>query len=289
MNEEWTVFAGLLLIGIMVTLVIVLGSAYKDVDCWDIFNKIADVLSFGSLPRGIWAFLQDLMKSKTVYNVDRNMFTYADAPLVCAALGGTLATKDQMKEAYEKGANWCNYGWVAGQEGIFPIQASFMSDMRAMVPKDQRDRCGKIGINGGYFSDGGMRFGVNCYGKVPTREAIASAITDTTIDYDERGIPKYNMGLNDREKIEVIRELYSRGELNITPFYQSVQNTPALQDVIDPDAASSSSSSGSFNGSRHHQYGPFEKREDDYYGLDVPGTPSIPQPLIAPTSADASS
>jgi hypothetical protein len=288
MNEEWTVFAGLLLIFIMITLIIILGSAYKNIDCWDIFNKIADTLSFGSLPKGIWAFLQDLFKSKTVYNVDKNIFTYNDAALVCKALNGTLATQDQVQEAYTKGANWCNYGWVAGQMAMYPIQSSFQTDMRAMVPKEYRDRCGKVGVNGGYFSDGNMRFGVNCYGKVPDRNDIASSIMDTTIEYDDRGIPKYDIGLKDREKIEVIRDLFSRNEINITPFYQSVLNTPALQDVIRPEDASGSGNSSCKGGSSDsgRGAGPFYTNAYDN-GIDVKGTPSVPQPLVAPTSADA--
>ena len=39
-----------------------------------------------------------------VYNVSRNIYTYHDAAAVCAAMGGEVASYDQVKEAYEKGS-----------------------------------------------------------------------------------------------------------------------------------------------------------------------------------------
>ena len=36
-----------------------------------------------------------------------------------------------------------------------------------LVAAGKGDECGKPGINGGYFSDPTMKFGVNCYGVKP--------------------------------------------------------------------------------------------------------------------------
>jgi hypothetical protein len=57
-----------------------------------------------------------------VFNVSKNEFTYYDAEPLCRALGAELATYDQVKEAWSKGADWCNYGWVKGQAAVYPIQ-----------------------------------------------------------------------------------------------------------------------------------------------------------------------
>ena len=32
-----------------------------------------------------------------------------------AAFDAELASYDQVKDAWQKGADWCNYGWVKGQ------------------------------------------------------------------------------------------------------------------------------------------------------------------------------
>jgi hypothetical protein len=60
--------------------------------------------------------------SPEVFSVSKNNFTYYDAEPLCKALGAELATYDQVKQAWERGADWCNYGWVKGQNAIFPTQ-----------------------------------------------------------------------------------------------------------------------------------------------------------------------
>jgi len=48
--------------------------------------------------------------SPQVFNISKNKFTYYDAEPLCRALGAELATYEQVKNAWEKGADWCNYG-----------------------------------------------------------------------------------------------------------------------------------------------------------------------------------
>jgi len=101
-----------------------------------------------------------------VFNVSKNDFNYYDAEPLCKALGAELATYDQVKEAYGKGADWCNYGWVKGQVAIYPTQKATYDELQK-GDEDERNACGKPGVNGGYFDNPDMKFGVNCYGPKP--------------------------------------------------------------------------------------------------------------------------
>ena len=119
---------------------------------------------------------QVLPGRKEVFNVAQNKYTYTDAEPLCKAFGAELASYDQVKDAWNKGADWCNYGWVKGQAAVFPTQESTFNNLQA-GPEDQRMACGVPGVNGGYFDNPEMRFGVNCYGTKPSEnEADAREI-----------------------------------------------------------------------------------------------------------------
>jgi hypothetical protein len=119
---------------------------------------------------------QVLPGRKEVFNVAQNKYTYTDAEPLCKAFGAELASYDQVKDAWNKGADWCNYGWVKGQAAVFPTQESTFNNLQA-GPEDQRITCGVPGVNGGYFDNPEMRFGVNCYGTKPSEnEADAREI-----------------------------------------------------------------------------------------------------------------
>lgn len=111
---------------------------------------------------------------KEVFNVSSNIYTFYDAEPLCKALGAELATYDQVKSAWNSGADWCNYGWVKGQMAVYPTQKETY-DKTQQGPADQQDACGTIGVNGGFFDNPEFRFGVNCYGPKPDEKA-----------YDER-------------------------------------------------------------------------------------------------------
>jgi hypothetical protein len=110
-----------------------------------------------------------------VFNVARNIYTYSDAEPVCKAFGAELATYDQVKDAYNAGADWCNYGWVKGQLAIYPTQQSTYDKLLA-GPADKRQSCGIPGVNGGYFPNAEQRFGVNCYGARPSESQLDERI-----------------------------------------------------------------------------------------------------------------
>ena len=102
---------------------------------------------------------------KQVYNISQNKYTYKRAQELCKSLGATLATYDQIEEAYNNGAEWCTYGWSADQMAYFPTQKATY-DRLAQNPNTQ-NACGRPGINGGYMANPNIRFGVNCYGVKP--------------------------------------------------------------------------------------------------------------------------
>lgn len=108
---------------------------------------------------------------KQVFNISRNIYTYGEAEPLCRAFGAELATYDQVKEAYEAGADWCNYGWVKGQQAVYPTQKSTWEKLQH-GPDEDRMSCGMPGINGGYFPNEDQRFGVNCYGPRPVESAL---------------------------------------------------------------------------------------------------------------------
>ena len=105
---------------------------------------------------------------REVFNIADNKYKYSDAEPLCKAFGAELATYDQVKEAWKKGADWCNYGWVKGQSAVYPTQQSTYDKLQA-GPEDQRMACGTPGVNGGYFDNPELRFGVNCYGARPAQ------------------------------------------------------------------------------------------------------------------------
>ena len=108
-------------------------------------------------------------QKKEVFNIKENKYKYEDAEPLCKALGAELATYDQVKDAYDAGADWCNYGWIKGQRAVYPTQEETYEKLQ-QGPVGQRQACGKPGVNGGYFDNPELRFGVNCYGTKPAQK-----------------------------------------------------------------------------------------------------------------------
>jgi hypothetical protein len=146
---------------------------------------------------------------KEVFNIAQNKYSYTDAEPLCKAFGAELATYDQVKESWQKGADWCNYGWVKGQAAVFPTQQSTFDKLQS-GPEDQRMACGVPGVNGGYFDNPEMRFGVNCYGVKPDEN-----------DTDAKAIMAQNGDLTpealayDRKVLNYKSEM---GQIPVNPF-----------------------------------------------------------------------
>ena len=107
---------------------------------------------------------QTVAPLKQVFNISENKYTYNEAQALCKVFDSELATLDQLIEAYKKGADWCNYGWVKGQMAFFPTQKATWDKLQENSTPEKRNVCGKSGINGGYFNNPDLRFGVTCYG-----------------------------------------------------------------------------------------------------------------------------
>jgi len=94
----------------------------------------------------------------------QGQFDYSMAKSVCKAYDATLASLTQIKEAYDKGGEWCDYGWSEDGMVLYPTQ----EDSWKLYQKEKKDKCGIPGINGGYNPRKGQRLGVNCYGVKPS-------------------------------------------------------------------------------------------------------------------------
>ncbi len=129
---------------------------------------------------------------KEVFNVSSNRYTYTDAEPLCRALGAQLATYDQVKAAFDGGADWCNYGWTKGQLALFPTQQETYDKLQ-LGPEGQRMACGKPGLNGGHFDNPELRFGVNCYGTKPNqsqhdaaKQTEGAPISPGALEFDKK-------------------------------------------------------------------------------------------------------
>ena len=108
--------------------------------------------------------------NKEVFHIAENKFTYEEAREMCEHYNSRLATYDEIENAYSNGANWCNYGWSEDQMAFFPTQKKVYNDLKK-IPGHGND-CGRPGINGGYFKNTNIKFGVNCYGVKPNAKDI---------------------------------------------------------------------------------------------------------------------
>jgi len=112
--------------------------------------------------------INDLEGPEQVFHISNQDYTYEDARCKCESYSAKLATYPQIVESYNKGADWCSYGWSEGQTAYYPTQKC---NWKKKSRKEQ-EACGKPGINGGFFSDKKLRFGVNCFGKKPEGKII---------------------------------------------------------------------------------------------------------------------
>jgi len=150
------------------------------------------------------------MGSKEVFNVSVNDYTYYDAEPLCLALGAELANYEQVKEAWNKGGDWCNYGWTKGQLAIYPTQKETWNKLQH-GPPDQKGACGRPGVNGGYFDNPEMRFGVNCYGMKPDQSA-----NDERLLMENGTIPRTASTLKMDKQIQDIKN--NLDTIGILPF-----------------------------------------------------------------------
>ncbi len=122
-----------------------------------------------------------------VFNIRNNMYTYDEAREVCSVYGAQLATYDQIERAYNKGGEWCNYGWSEGQMALFPTQKSTWAKLQGSDKVN--NSCGRPGINGGVIKNPNIRFGVNCYGKKPEPSKSELALMKANMEIKQPETP----------------------------------------------------------------------------------------------------
>jgi hypothetical protein len=104
-----------------------------------------------------------------VFNIPENDYVYSDAKALCSAYGARLATYQELENVYNKGGEWCNYGWSDGQMALFPTQQKTYDKLQKI--EGHENDCGRPGVNGGYMKNPELKFGVNCYGYKPRMTA----------------------------------------------------------------------------------------------------------------------
>ena len=127
-----------------------------------------------------------------VFNIPGNEYGYEDAKTLCSAYGSRLATYDEVEKAYDRGAEWCNYGWSDKQMALFPTQKSTFDQLQTI--EGHEHDCGRTGINGGYIANPRVKFGVNCYGYKPkmTQEEEEMMQTNSPYPKTEKDIAMEN-------------------------------------------------------------------------------------------------
>ena len=120
------------------------------------------------------------VKKEEAYNISNNLYSYEDGRALCKALGSRLATYDEVEDAYQNGAEWSTYGWSEGQHAYFPTQKETWNKLQKI--KGHEHDLGRPGVNGGYFSNPNVRFGVNCYGVKPPMTESDKALMNSKKD-----------------------------------------------------------------------------------------------------------
>ena len=118
--------------------------------------------------------IPEVKKNKEVFHIPGNNYGYEDAKALCKGYGSRLATYQEMSDAFDKGSDWCSYGWSDGQMALFPTQKQKWQNLQTI--KGHEHDCGRPGINGGYIDNPNVHFGVNCYGDKPDIKPSDAAV-----------------------------------------------------------------------------------------------------------------
>ncbi len=135
---------------------------------------------------------------KEVFHIANQDYTYEQAKCKCDSYNAKLATYDQLVDAYNDGAEWCTYGWSSGQKAYYPTQKC---NWEKKEPEEKL-KCGNPGLNGGFFADPSLKFGVNCYGKKP--KGKVSKLKDPVCNGGNYCELPQNFGANNRLETDEI-------------------------------------------------------------------------------------
>ena len=152
--------------------------------------------------------IPEITKKPQVFHVP-GAYDYSNAKALCKAYGGRLANVSQMMEAYNKGADWCDYGWSQDQMALYPTQFDTWQNFQNI--DGHKEDCGRPGINGGYNNNDAQPLGANCYGFKPK----ASTKDQDAMDSEQI----YPTTLKNKEMHQRVK--YWQGQINnmlVSPF-----------------------------------------------------------------------
>ena len=151
----------------------------------------------------------EIKYEKQVFNIPGNYYGYEDAKTLCSAYGSRLATYGEIEDSYDKGGEWCNYGWSDGQMALFPTQKETYDGLQKI--KGHEHDCGRPGINGGYMANPHLKYGVNCYGYKPKITGEEEEIMQMTSPY-----PKTEKDVLMEKRVDYWKTKI--GDILISPF-----------------------------------------------------------------------
>ena len=151
----------------------------------------------------------EILLKEQVFNIPGNEYVYPDAKALCSAYGARLANYEEIENAYNKGGEWCNYGWSEGQMALFPTKQKTFDVLQKI--KDHENDCGRPGINGGYMANPYLKFGVNCYGFKPKMTQQEEMLMETEPQY-----PKTLKDIAMEKRVEYWKSKLT--EILVSPF-----------------------------------------------------------------------
>jgi hypothetical protein len=180
------VIAILILIALIIYIAITL-IHYYNTECYEKKNLVDYIFNFSNnevciqekapvpatpiqLPEEKKRILQIFDKKEEVFHISNQDYSYEQSKCKCESYGARLATNAEVTDAYNNGAHWCSYGWTEKQSAYYPVQKcewDKIIENNERLPPKERKYCGIPGVNGGFFSNPELKFGVNCYGIKP--------------------------------------------------------------------------------------------------------------------------
>jgi hypothetical protein len=213
-NEKDSSNIGLIMLSVFILLIIINGFGY-----FYNINIIASIKNLFTPQREIditiesdldnESDLPEIRYTKQAYHIPGNEYNYKDADAVCKAYGNRLASVKEVRDAYNKGAGWCSYGWSEGQQVLFPTQDEKWDKLQKI--QGHENDCGRPGVNGGYVKNSALKFGVNCFGYKPKQTNLEAKLM--------RDMPEYPKTKTDIEKDRRVDYWKSRiNDIVISPF-----------------------------------------------------------------------
>lgn len=151
----------------------------------------------------------EITYEKQVFHIPENEYSYNDARAVCKAYGSRLASYKEVEDAYNRGAEWCGYGWSKDQLVLYPTQEETYKKLQKKPGYEHA--CGRPGINGGYIANPEAKFGINCYGYKPEMTA-----TEQRMMEEVSPIPKTMKDIKFENKVRKYRTKLD--EIMVSPF-----------------------------------------------------------------------